>query len=145
MKARIAQLELSSRRAAVRKPPRRGEDAKALRSAEGGDAPIGTARPRGPAAAAAPAPPEIAADHHQIRSWAFATDMTNDGGHNADSPMSTKYFTPEIRFDATTFSITTIRGRYDGRIDRDVPAEEFQLEQASFGGDIRSRTRAAAF
>jgi len=105
MKARIAQLEAELK---TRSDSASAEkDANALRNAEGGDdtgdAPLGVGQAATPPpAAAAPPPPEITAEiTTKSAPWAFADwTWTNDGGHNTDSPMSTKYFTPEIRFDA---------------------------------------------
>ena len=88
----------------------------------------------------AAAPPEIAAEiTTKSAPWAFADwTWTNDGGHNADSPMSTKYFTPEIRFDAN-YILDYNHPEDDTMVGSTemYRAEEFQLEQASFGGDIR--------
>ena len=142
MKARIAQLETELKaRSGADAAADAEKDAKALRSAEGGDAPISTGQATAaPAAAVAPAPPEIAAEiTTKSAPWAFADwTWTNDGGHNADSPMSTKYFTPEIRFDAN-YILDYNHPEDDTMVGSTemYRAEEFQLEQASFGGDIR--------
>ena len=52
--------------------------------------------------------------------------------------MSTKYFTPEIRFDAN-YILDYNHPEDDTMVGSTemYRAEEFQLEQASFGGDIR--------
>ena len=142
MKARIAQLETELKaRSGADAAADAEKDAKALRAAEGGDAPIGTGQATAaPAAAVAPAPPEIAAEiTTKSAPWAFADwTWTNDGGHNADSPMSTKYFTPEIRFDAN-YILDYNHPEDDTMVGSTemYRAEDFQLEQASFGGDIR--------
>jgi hypothetical protein len=66
--------------------------------------------------------------------WAWM----NAAGRNHDSPMSTKYFTPEVRFDANYIidfnhpSDDTMVGSTE-----EFRSDEWQLEQASFGGDIR--------
>jgi hypothetical protein len=66
--------------------------------------------------------------------WAWM----NAAGRNHDSPMSTKYFTPEVRFDANYIidfnhpSDDTMGGSTE-----EFRSDEWQLEQASFGGDIR--------
>jgi len=143
MKARIAQLEaeLKARSDAASAE----KDANALRNAEGGDetgdAPLGVGQAATPPpAAAAPPPPEITAEiTTKSAPWAFADwTWTNDGGHNTDSPMSTKYFTPEIRFDAN-YILDYNHPEDDTMVGSTemYRAEEFQLEQASFGGDIR--------
>ena len=70
-------------------------------------------------------------------SYADRTWM-NAAGRNKDSPMSTKYFTPEVRFDANYIldfnhpSDDTMGGSTE-----QFRSDEWQLEQASFGGDIR--------
>ena len=143
MKARIAQLEAELK---ARSDSASAEkDANALRNAEGGDdtgdAPLGVGQAATPPpAAAAPTPPEITAEiTTKSAPWAFADwTWTNDGGHNVDSPMSTKYFTPEIRFDAN-YILDYNHPEDDSMVGSTemYRAEEFQLEQASFGGDIR--------
>jgi hypothetical protein len=100
MKARIAQLEAELKA---------GGDANALRTAEGTAVSGGSSSsvtPIVPAAAvttpaAAPAPPEINAQT-TTKGEPFEGDWTwlNSNGHAVDSPMSTKYFTPEFRADA---------------------------------------------
>jgi hypothetical protein len=130
------------------------------------DQPAGTAEadatPQGaaPAPAAAPATPPLAPG--QVMSTAgtpsyFQGDVDlashpdgwapfsyadwawmNAAGRNHDSPMSTKYFTPEVRFDANYIvdfnhpSDDTMVGSTE-----EFRSDEWQLEQASFGGDIR--------
>ena len=142
MKARIAQLEAELKaRSGADDAVSAEKDADALRGAEGdtsGSGGVGQAAT--PAPAAAPAPPEISAET-TTKSLPFAWfDQTwlNDGGHNVDSPMSTKYFTPEIRFDANYIL------DYNHPVDDTMVgstemyrSDEVQLEQASFGGDFR--------
>ena len=107
MKARIAQLE--SELKASNGAADADRDANALRSAEGvavsgassdSSLPAMQAAPA-PAAAATPAPPEINAQT-TTKGEPFDGDWTwlNSNGHAVDSPMSTKYFTPEFRADA---------------------------------------------
>jgi len=92
-----------------------------------------------PAAAAAPAPPEISAET-TTKSAPFPGDWTwlNSGGHNSDSPMSTKYFTPEVRFD-TNYILDYNHPQDDsmGGSTEMFRSDEWQLEQASVGGDFR--------
>ncbi len=95
-----------------------------------------------PAPAPAPAPaaaPEISAER-LTKSSPMPGDWTwlNSNGHAVDSPMSTKYFTPEIRFDANYIL------DYNHPIDDSMGgstemfrSDEWQLEQVSVGGDIR--------
>ncbi|MFZ1941285.1 MAG: outer membrane beta-barrel protein [Terracidiphilus sp.] len=91
------------------------------------------------AAPAAPAPPEITAET-TTKSAPFPGDWTwlNSGGHNSDSPMSTKYFTPEIRFD-TNYILDYNHPSDDsmGGSTEMFRSDEFQIEQASVGGDFR--------
>jgi hypothetical protein len=133
MKARIAELEAAA-------------DADSLRTAEGeavsGQAPAGQTTPvvAAPAPPAAPAAPEITAEITTKSAPFNYFDQTwlNSGGHNVDSPMATKYFTPEIRFDANYIL------DYNHPVDDSMVgstemyrSQEFQLEQASVGGDFR--------
>jgi hypothetical protein len=91
------------------------------------------------APAAAPAPPEITAET-TTKSAPFPGDWTwlNSGGHNSDSPMSTKYFTPEVRFD-TNYILDYNHPQDDsmGGSTEMFRSDEWQLEQASVGGDFR--------
>jgi acyl-CoA-binding protein len=143
MKARIAQLEAELKaRTGADDAADAAKDADALRNAEGegtGTMAVGQAAPA-PPAAAAPAAPEITAEiTTKSAPWAFADwTWTNDGGHNTDSPMSTKYFTPEIRFDAN-YILDYNHPEDDSMVGSTemYRSDEFQLEQASFGGDIR--------
>jgi hypothetical protein len=145
MKARIAQLEAELKARSGAADAER--DANALRTAESEDGvtPAGSL-PAGQAAAtpaplpaAAPAPPEIAAEiTTKSAPWPGDWTWTNDGGHNTDSPMSTKYFTPEIRFDAN-YILDYNHPEDDSMVGSTemYRAEEWQLEQASVGGDFR--------
>jgi len=145
MKARIAELEaVLKARSGSSDAADAERDANALRSAEGTDG-YGQAAPAAaPATAAAPAPPPAAAPDISAETttksapWPGDWTWTNDGGHNVDSPMSTKYFTPEIRFDAN-YILDHNHPEDDSMVGSTemYRAEEFQLEQASFGGDIR--------
>src|ERR1035438_3867830 len=142
MKARIGQLEDELKASDAT------SDANALRSAEttdgtsnGSQAASGQSTPAAaPPPAAAPTPPEITAEiTTKSAPWAFADwTWTNDGGHNVDSPMSTKYFTPEIRFDAN-YILDYNHPEDDSMVGSTemYRSDEFQLEQASFGGDFR--------
>ena len=141
MKARIAQLEAELK--THTDEDNADKDANALRTAEGegtGTMAVGQAAAAPPAAAAPAAAPEIAAET-TTKSAPFAWfDQTwlNDGGHNVDSPMSTKYFTPEIRFD-TNYIIDFNHPEDDSMVGSTemYRSQEFQLEQASVGGDFR--------
>jgi len=138
MKARIAQLEAELKA---------GGDANALRTAEGTAVSGGSnssVTPIVPAAAvttpaAAPAPPEINAQT-TTKGEPFEGDWTwlNSNGHAVDSPMSTKYFTPEFRADANY--ILDYNHPHDdtmGGATESFRSDEWQLEQISIGGDIR--------
>jgi hypothetical protein len=89
--------------------------------------------------AAQPAAPEISAET-TTKSAPFPGDWTwlNSGGHNVDSPMSTKYFTPEVRFD-TNYILDYNHPSDDsmGGSTEMFRSDEWQLEQASVGGDFR--------
>ena len=144
MKARIALLEGALKaRSAADDVSDAEKDANALRSAEGGDSTspmVGEGQAAAPPPAASPAPPEITAETTTKSAPYAFFDMTwlNDGGHNTDSPMSTKYFTPEIRFDAN-YILDYNHPEDDSMVGSTemYRSQEFQLEQASFGGDFR--------
>jgi hypothetical protein len=141
MKARIAQLEAELKAHSGADDAADAEkDAGALRDAAGGEqAPAAGQAVAPPAAAATPAPPEITAET-TTKSAPFPGDWTwlNSGGHNVDSPMATKYFTPEIRFDAN-YILDYNHPEDDsmGGSTEMFRSDEWQLEQVSVGGDIR--------
>ncbi len=92
-----------------------------------------------PAPEAAPAPPEIDAQTTK-KGEPFPGDWTwlNSNGHAVDSPMSTKYFTPEFRADANyTLDLNHPEDDSLGGSTETFRSDEFQLEQISVGGDIR--------
>jgi len=62
----------------------------------------------------------------------------NAAGRNHDSPMSTKYFTPEFRADANyTLDFNHPSDDTLGGSTETFRSDEWQLEQVSLGGDIR--------
>ena len=145
MKARISQLEAELKaRSGAGDSAEAEREANALRSAEGadGNATPGlttTSQAAVSAPSAVPAPPEISAER-LTKSAPFPGDWTwmNSNGRVTDTPMATKYFTPEVRFDANyildynhpvddSMSGSTEMFRSDG----------WQLEQVSVGGDFR--------
>jgi len=142
IKARMAKLE-----GELNTDPATGDslsaekDASALRSAEtgDGDGTLTYGQAAAPPPAAAPAPPEISAET-TTKEAPFPGDWTwlNSGGHNVDSPMSTKYFTPEFRADAN-FTLDYNHPEDDslGGSTETFRSDEWQLEQISAGGDIR--------
>jgi hypothetical protein len=142
MKARIAQLEAELKaRSGADDAADAEKDANALRSAEGdttGSMAVGQAA-AAPPAAATPPPPEITAET-TTKEAPFPGDWTwlNSGGHNVDSPMATKYFTPEIRFDAN-YILDYNHPEDDsmGGSTEMFRSDEWQLEQVSVGGDFR--------
>jgi hypothetical protein len=145
MKARIAQLEaeLKARGAAADAE----RDASALRSAEaeaGGkgastEPAAQAAAAPAPAAPATPPPAEITAEI-TTKSAPFPGDWTwlNSNGRVVDTPMATKYFTPEIRFDAN-YILDYNHPKDDsmGGSTEMFRSDEWQLEQVSVGGDFR--------
>jgi hypothetical protein len=143
MKARIAQLEAELKaRSGADDAADAEKDANALRSAEGdttGSMAVGQAAATPPPAAAPPAP-EITAETTTKSAPFSYFDQTwlNSGGHNVDSPMSTKYFTPEIRFDAN-YILDYNHPEDDSMVGSTemYRSDEWQLEQASVGGDFR--------
>jgi hypothetical protein len=144
MKAQIAQLkaELKAQHAGTDDASKAEQDANALRSAEtttGGAAAPATQAAAIPAAAAAPASPEITAEI-TTKSAPFPGDWTwlNSNGRVVDTPMATKYFTPEIRFDAN-YILDNNHPKDDsmGGSTEMFRSDEWQLEQVSVGGDFR--------
>jgi len=92
-----------------------------------------------PPAAAAAATPELGAQT-TTAGEPFPGDWTwsNNGGHNSDSPMATKYFTPEFRSDANyTIDMNHPEDDTLGGSTETFRSDEWQLEQISIGGDIR--------
>jgi hypothetical protein len=146
MKARIAQLEaeLNARGEAANAE----RDANALRSAAASDKGASAAPAAQPAVAqaqaaptppAAPAAPEITAET-TTKSAPFPGDWTwlNSNGRVVDTPMATKYFTPEIRFDANyIFDYNHPKDDSMGGSTEMFRSDEWQLEQVSVGGDFR--------
>ena len=146
MKARIAQLEAELKtRSGAGDSAEAEREANALRSAEGADSnatPGLTTTSQAaavPAPAATPAPREISAER-LTRSAPFPGDWTwlNSNGRVVDTPMATKYFTPEVRFDANYIL------DYNYPVDDSMGgstemfrSDEWQLEQVSVGGDFR--------
>ena len=91
------------------------------------------------AAPATQAAPEIGAQT-TTKGEPFPGDWTwlNSNGHATDSPMSTKYFTPEFRADAN-YNLDYNHPKDDtlGGSTETFRSDEWQLEQLSIGGDIR--------
>jgi hypothetical protein len=142
MKARIAQLEAELK--AGNDSAAAERDANALRKAEGasvGGASSGSpsqAAPA-PAPAATPAPPEISAER-LTKEAPFPGDWTwlNSNGRVVDTPMATKYFTPEFRADVNyTLDYNHPDDDTLGGSTETFRSDEIQVEQLSFGGDIR--------
>jgi len=91
-----------------------------------------------PMAPAQPAPPEISAQT-TTKGEPFPGDWTwlNSNGHASDSPMATKYFTPEFRADANyTLDYNHPEDDSLGGSTETFRSDEWQLEQISAGGDI---------
>jgi hypothetical protein len=143
MKARIAKLESELNPGSVPDDAASAErDASALRSAENGEGSGAVDAVQAAAAtapAAAPAAPEINAQD-TTKGEPFPGDWTwlNSNGHAVDSPMSTKYFTPEFRADANyTLDYNHPKDDSLGGSTETFRSDEWQLEQISLGGDIR--------
>ncbi|HEY1902921.1 MAG TPA: outer membrane beta-barrel protein [Terracidiphilus sp.] len=141
MMARIGKLESQLTPGANAGAASAEKTASALRAAEGGatgTTPVSQAV-TAPVAAAAPAPVEISAER-TTKSAPMTGDWTwlNGGGRTTDSPMATKYFTPEFRADANY--ILDYNHPVDDSIGGSTEmfrSDEVQLEQISIGGDIR--------
>src|SRR5579859_1863935 len=144
MKARIAQLETELKESKAGEDASKADkDATALRAAEATTA-TGTASSSSTdgvqAATAEAAPParEISAQT-TTKGEPFPGDWTwlNSNGHASDSPMATKYFTPEFRADAN-YILDYNHPKDDsmGGATESFRSAEWQLEQISIGGDI---------
>ena len=123
MKARIAQLEAEQKAS--------GASSTSVTQAA-------TPAPA-PPPAATPAPPEISAER-TTKEAPFPGDWTwlNSNGRVVDSPMSTKYFTPEFRADINyTLDYNHPKDDSLGGSTETFRSDEVQVEQLSFGGDIR--------
>jgi len=123
MKARIAQLEAEQKAS--------GASSTSVTQAA-------TPAPA-PPPAATPAPPEISAER-TTKEAPFPGDWTwlNSNGRVVDSPMSTKYFTPEFRADINyTLDYNHPKDDTLGGSTETFRSDEVQVEQLSFGGDIR--------
>jgi hypothetical protein len=86
-----------------------------------------------------PASPEISAEI-TTKETPFPGDWTwlNSNGRLVDSPMSTKYFTPEFRADINyTLDYNHPKDDSLGGSTETFRSDEVQVEQLSFGGDIR--------
>ncbi len=126
MKARIAELEAQQKAAA---------DAEAAKAAAAA-VPAASVAPQ-PAATLAPA--EVSAER-TTKSAPFPGDWTwlNSNGRVVDTPMATKYFTPEFRADVNyIFDFNHPKDDTMGGSTESFRSQEFQLEQLSFGGDFR--------
>ena len=145
MKARIAQLEAElTAKSGVDEVADAERDANALRKAEaipagaGASSSVTPAVQAATAAPAAPAAPEISAQT-TTKGEPFEGDWTwlNSNGHQSDSPMATKYFTPEFRADANyTLDYNHPKDDSLGGSTETFRSDEWQLEQISVGGDI---------
>src|SRR3984957_19431556 len=143
IKSRIGRLESE-----LTTDPKTGDsvsaetDANTLRAAENGGS--GTSASYGqavaaPPAAVAPAALEIDAQV-TTQGEPFPGDWTwtNNNGHQTDSPMATKYFTPEFRADANyTIDMNHPEDDTLGGSTETFRSDEWQLQQISVGGDIR--------
>src|SRR3984957_4705426 len=142
IKARIGKLELElDTNPATGDSVSAEKDASTLRSAESGNSSDSAAVGQEAAAppATTPAPPEIDAQV-TTKGEPFPGDWTwlNSNGHAVDSPMPTKYFTPEFRADAN-YILDYNHPEDDtmGGATESFRSDEWQLEQISAGGDIR--------
>ncbi len=114
------------------------DQASALHAAAPGSAMVRAVSAQEPSTSAAPAPPEISAQR-TTKGEPFPGDWTwlNSNGHASDSPMATKYFTPEFRADANyTLDYNHPKDDSLGGSTETFRSDEWQLEQISAGGDI---------
>jgi putative OmpL-like beta-barrel porin-2/carboxypeptidase family protein len=150
MKARIAELEAALKPAAapVAAPAPAPESPAAYSSSSSssiamsaqGQAPATAASPSATPAPAAAAPPDFPTQT-QTKSDPFAfADWTwmNNTSRNEDTPLATKYFTPEIRVDTNYINSNNQPVDHTmGGSTESFRNGEVQLEQMSVGGDLR--------
>ncbi|MGD0482169.1 MAG: outer membrane beta-barrel protein [Terracidiphilus sp.] len=113
-------------------------DASALRAAMPAPGTSSSLQAATPTAPAEPPAPEISAQT-TTKGEPFPGDWTwlNSNGHQTDSPMATKYFTPEFRADANyTLDYNHPKDDTLGGSTETFRSDEWQLEQISIGGDI---------
>ena len=90
--------------------------------------------------AAAPAAPELGAEKTTKTAPFSESDWSwvNSNPHQVDTPMATKYFTPEFRADINyTIDFNHPSDDSLGGSTETFRSDEVQVEQLSFGGDIR--------
>jgi putative OmpL-like beta-barrel porin-2 len=142
MEKRIEELEaaLKARNAAAAKSSDAGTS---WSSSSDADASINTtSAAQTPAPAAAPAAPaapsfdpqrQTLADPFSYADWTWM----NGNPRNRDTPLATKYFTPEVRFDTNYMEdYNQPKDHTMGGSTESFRNGEVQLEQMSFGGDI---------
>jgi len=150
MKARIAELEAALKPAAApaAAPAPAPESPAAYSSSSSssiamsaqGQAPATAASPSATPAPAAAAPPDFPtqtqtkADPFSFADWTWM----NNTSRNEDTPLATKYFTPEIRVDANYINSNNqpVDHTMGGSTEM-FRNGEVQLEQMSVGGDLR--------
>ena len=143
MKERIEELEAKLKATAAPEQP-----AAAIASIPAPKESTSLAAPQGQApaesSATAPAPAPAASTccsaERQKKSAPFSFDNTweNNTPRNHDTPLATKYFVPEVRLDANYIeSYNQPRDHTMGGSTESFRNGEFQLEQMSFGGDLR--------
>lgn len=136
LNARIDQLEAELK---ASKTNSAEKDASALRAATGEITKTEPTPAPAPATSATPATPEITAEV-TTKEAPFPGDWTwlNSNGRVTDTPMATKYFTPEIRFDVN-YILDYNHPKDDslGGSTEMFRSQEIQLEQVSVGGDFR--------
>jgi len=147
MEKRIEELEAELKARDAKEQPTTSPDASPAESSSAAPAsvsfnanPSQNQVPPAPAAAtAAPASPSFE-PQKQTKSDPFsASDWTwlNGTSRNKDTPLATKYFTPEVRFDTNFMEdYNQPRDHTMGGSTESFRSGEVQLEQVSFGGDI---------
>ena len=147
MEKRIEELEAELKARDAKAQPTTSPDASPAESSSAAPAsvsfnanPSQNQVPPAPAAAtAAPASPSFE-PQKQTKSDPFsASDWTwlNGTSRNKDTPLATKYFTPEVRFDTNFMEdYNQPRDHTMGGSTESFRSGEVQLEQVSFGGDI---------
>jgi putative OmpL-like beta-barrel porin-2 len=141
MEKRIEELEalLKARDAAAAKSPDADTSSSSSSSADVTVSSSSAAQQAAPVAPATPAPKsfdpqkQTLADPFSYADWTWM----NGNPRNEDTPLATKYFTPEVRFDTNFMEdYNQPRDHTQGGSTESFRSGEVQLEQMSFGGDI---------
>jgi hypothetical protein len=142
MKERIAELEAKLKNTSMPEPPA-ATPAPAMESSSAAAVPMQGQAPAESSTAATPAPAAastccVAEVTTKSAPFSFDNTWENNTPRTKDTPLATKYFTPEIRVDTNFIeSYNQPKDHTMGGSTESFRNGEFQLEQMSVGGDLR--------